>query len=329
MMKVGVQLNDADFAQALVRGLAVEGRNACFFLVEDTSEDMFFDLIMTDGDTGDHRTIQLVESADEEMIYDGPPYRIFRYQHARDLFRNLLYILHRETGRSLEFAGDVRCKTLAFVSLSGELDSTALALTTGEILYQHFGYRCLYINLCPIDGSKCFLPGKASKSFLTMLYYLSQEKDFPLLSFIRQHFHVDYIDTSISNPYFDEMDSIRLHHLLKKIDDLGKYTYLILDLGNHLSRHNKSLLARAEEMVVVVGDGRQLPKVFFDELMHLLEGLSTDAKIRKVSLEGQKSETTDAKTAFLENGLLDLSAMKYIRWEADRLVKDMMEQRND
>lgn len=329
MMKVGVQLDDGDFAQVLVKGLAAEGRNLCFGMVDDGVKVETFDLILTDRELEDRRFIQLVRTVDAEQIYEGPPYRIFRYTRAREFVNSLLYIFHHETGRNLEYPGDTRCKTLVFTSISGGLDATALALLMGEILYQHFGCSCLYLNLCPIDGSKCFLPGGNGKGLLTLLYHLSQEKDFPLSSFIRQHSYVDYIDTSIFNPYFDELDASRLHRFLTKIDDLGKYTYLILDIGNHLSRCNKSLLTHAEEIILVTGDRGQVPALFLSEVMHLLEQAGGETKIRQVFLEERKLETVESEGALQENGLLDLASMKYIQWEVGRLVKNMMERNDD
>lgn len=329
MMKVGVQLQDTGFAQALVQGLGTEGRNLFFSFVDDFTKDEDYDLILTDREIGDKKHIQLVNHPEETRIYEGIPYRMFRYTHARDFVSGLLYIFHHETGRNLEFAGDTCCKTLAFVSLMGDWNTTALALTTGEILYKHFGYRCLYLNLCPIDGSKHFLPEGSDKGFLKLLYYLSQDRDFPLSSFIRQHSCIDYVDTSIANPYFDELDNVLLHRLLKKIDDMGKYTYLILDVGNHLSRGNKMVLSRAEKVFLVSAGEEGLPAPFFQKATHLLEPIVTDRSIQQISLDRQLFTKKETAACFEENGLLDLSSMKYIQWEAGRLVKRMMEQNNN
>lgn len=121
MMKVGVQLKDTDFARALVRGLSAEGRNLCFAFADDFAGDEDFDLVLTDQEERSSRYVLLVKDPEETRIYDGSPYRIFRYTNARDFVCGLLYIYHHETGRNLEFAGDTRCKTLVFASVSGEL----------------------------------------------------------------------------------------------------------------------------------------------------------------------------------------------------------------
>jgi len=325
MMNVGVNLEDTVFARALVRGLAAEGRNLYFALTDDGDIGVDFDLILTDREPENSYHVQLVKDPEESTFYDGPPYRIFRYEDASRIVSSLLFIHYRMTGRNLEFSDDIRCRILSFTSLSGSYSSTAMALLTGELLHKHFGCRCLYLNLCPVDGSKCFLPFGSSKGLLTLLYYLHQDKDFPLTSFIRQNLHVDYIDTNVSNPYFDELDSLQLHRLLKKVDDLGKYTYLILDLGNHLSRCNKSLLAKSEDVVFVIDDAACYPKSFTEEVGRMMEKFCTEGRIRQVSLERRQCNRDESETLLQENGLLDLSAMKEKQWEAGRLVKEMME----
>lgn len=312
MMKVGVELNDRDFAQALVRGLASEGRKICFVLLEDGCSEQDFDLILTNRERDGTRYVLLVSHPDEVCIFEGPPYRIFRYQDAKSFVSQLLFIYYRETGRNLEFAGEFHCKPLVFTSVSGGPASTALALSMAELLDKHFGCRCLYLNLCPIDGSKRFINGNGGRGLLTLLYYLEQEKDFPMTSFISKTLHVDHIDTYISNPYFDELHPLQLHRLLKKIDEMGIYSYLLLDIGNHLSRGNKQIFSQGTDVILVTEKEDRLPEPFFEEFLKLLEQFCDGGNIRDVVLEAVKPE---------DNPL----SMKRFQWEAGRLVKVLME----
>ncbi|MBR3785490.1 MAG: hypothetical protein IKJ77_03710 [Firmicutes bacterium] len=328
MMKVCVQLQDRDFACSLVRGLAAEGRNLCFTLVDADFDEADFDLLLTDRELHSHKEILLCSSPDEERIYEGPPYRIFRFRDAGSFVGSLLYIHYRETGKNLEFAGDVRCRILMFSSLTGGACGTALALAAGEILYRHFGLRCLYLNLCPIDGSKRFLTSDGGKGLLHLLYHLEQERDFPLESFIRRDLHVDCVDTNTSNPYFDELHPLQLHRLLQKIDDYGKYAFLFLDIGNHFSGNNRELLCRSDEIILTADSKDLVPEPFFKEILQLLEGLAAGTPVKVISLDAQDAAEHTAP-ALLENGLLDLSAMKQVQWEAGRLVKEMMERNHD
>jgi len=325
VIKAGIQLVDRDFASALMRGLASKGRNICFTLIRDDSEEVDYDLLLTDREPRHSREVCLVSNPDEERIYEGPPYKVFRYQDAGAFISNLLFIYYCETGRNLEFTGEIRCNTLVFTSVSGGIEATALSLLTGEILYKHFGCRCLYLNLCPVDGSKQFLPEGSGKGLLSLLYYLDQGKDFPLESFIRKDSYIDYIDTRLSNPYFDEFHFSQMHRLLKKIDDLGRYTCLILDMGNHLSRCNKKLLGNAEEIFLVAGNQERISASFFSEVKKLLGSLTDGRVIKTIRIDPEKTEAF----CLQENGLLDLSSMKQIEWEACRLVKEMMEHAHD
>ena len=312
MMKVGVELNDRDFAQALVRGLASEGQKICFVLLEDGCSEQDFDLILTNRERDGTRYVLLVSHPDEVSIFEGPPYRIFRYQDAKSFVSQLLFIYYRETGRNLEFAGEFHCKPLVFTSVSGGPASTALALSMAELLDKHFGCRCLYLNLCPIDGSKRFINCNGGQALLTLLYYLDQNKNFPMTSFISKTLHVDHIDTNISNPYFDELHPLQLHRLLKKIDEMGIYSYLLLDIGNHLSRGNKQILSQGTDVILVTEKEDRLPEPFFEEFLNLLEQFCDGGNIRDVVLEAVKPE---------DNPL----SMKRFQWEAGRLVKVLME----
>ena len=311
MMKVGIQLEDRDFSQNLARGLAAEGRSFCFVLPEDSYSGQDFDLILTDRNCDGKGHVFLTPHPEEVRIFEGPPYRIFRYQDARTFVSQLLFIYYRETGRNLELAGDSRCKPLVFTSVSGGPASTALALSVAELLDKHFGYRCLYLNLCPIDGSKRFLAGNDGRGLLHLLYYLDQEKAFPMSSFISKSLHVDHIDTNISNPYFDELHPMQMRRLLKKIDEMGTYRCLLLDFGNHLSRGNKALLAHGADVVLVTEQEDRLPEPFFEDFLNLLEQICDGGSIRQVILETPKPE---------EEPL----SMKRYQWEAGRLVKVLM-----
>ena len=323
-MKVGVQLDDEDFARALVRGLAVESRNICFLMGRADETGLEADLILSENASGLKKEICLVETLEEERIYDGPPYRIYRYRDAGAFVGNLVHIYYLETGKNPVLCGDIRCRTLCFTSLSGGSEATALAILTGQILYKHYGARCLYLNLCPLDGSKRFLPDCDSKGLLTLLYYLDQKKDFPLDPFIETGSSVDHIRTSLSNSYFDELGLEQLKRLLQKIDDLGTYTFLLLDLGNHLTRNHKVLLGQSEEAILVSGSKDLQPASFFSRVKGLLEDLVPEGRLRVVSLDLSKSEEENA-CELLENGLLDLSAMKGVQWEAGPLAKKLME----
>jgi hypothetical protein len=130
-------------------------------------------------------------------------------------------------------------------------------------------------------------------------------------SFISKSLHVDHIDTNISNPYFDELHPMQMRRLLKKIDEMGTYRYLLLDFGNHLSRGNKALLAHGADVVLVTEQEDRLPEPFFEDFLNLLEQICDGGSIRQVILETPKPE---------EEPL----SMKRYQWEAGRLVKVLM-----
>lgn len=119
-----------------------------------------------------------------------------------------------------------------------------------------YGAKSLYMNLCPLDDSRKYLEEEGEESLLKLLYYLEQDRAFPLGSFITETEEIDYVNTGVINTYFNEMRPLLMERFLKKMDSLGKYDFLILDMGNHLCRENKKLLAGAD-CAVLISDGER------------------------------------------------------------------------
>ena len=274
IIRVGIWLDDAHFAHALSMGLARTCRRMIFTLMTGLEDGQDCDLILTAEEMDDPRGIVLVRDENEVNIYGDPPYRVYRYKESDHLINDLLFVYFNLTGKNLEFIGNTKCKLLAFASVAGGCGCTATALSVGQMLHRMYGGKCLYLNLCPIDDSKKYLPEAGSDGLRNLLYYLDVGKDFPLASFIVQTDRVDAIRTSQINAYFDELDLKLLRRLLKKIDDLGQYSFLILDMSNHLSRSNKQLLTQASQIILMYQEQEMVPENYFDDLIGEIRDLA-------------------------------------------------------
>lgn len=272
LIKAGIFLKDRIFAEALAEGMSRLAGPIRFYLLSASEEGDFCDLILTDqvrcrgrcvsdaeaeqnGGSGS-RMIELVKKPGEENIFGDPPYRIYRYRENPSLLNSLLFVYFKITGRSLENHGDVRCRTVVFLSECGGCGATSIAAASARMLYQIYGSRVLYLNLCPVNDIEADLPDRQSDSFVKLLYYLEQNRDFPVGSFITESEEFDCVNTGIVNGYFNEMKPLFLQRFLEKTGRLGKYDFLFLDMGNHLSRENKNLLSGAE-CTVLVSDGER------------------------------------------------------------------------
>ena len=94
---------------------------------------------------------------------------------------------------------------------------------------------------------------------MKLLYYLDQEKEFPISAFSTEREELDFVNTGVINSYFSEMKPFLMRRFLNKIDQLGKYDFLIVDMGNHLSRENRKMLGYADCTVMLCDSQRVRP----------------------------------------------------------------------
>lgn len=293
MIRVGIWLDDTHFAHALSMGLARACRKMTFTLMNGLEAGEGCDLILTSEELDDPRVVVMVRDEERVNIYGSPPYRVYRYKESHHLINDLLFVYFKITGKNLEFIGDTQCKVLIFASVSGGNGCTATALTVGQMLYKLYGCKCLYLNLCPIDDSKKYLPAGGSSSLLNLLYYLDVEKDFPLGTFITQSNSIDYIHTNMVNSYFDELNLTLLNRLLKKVDEVGTYPFLLIDVSNHLSRNNKQLLAQASRIILLYQGQEFVPETYFSAMTEEIEKIAQGTEIIKVKNFAEEFDADD------------------------------------
>lgn len=256
VIKVGICLDDRTFGQALAIGLAREAAGIRFYILDRPEAGAFCDLILSSGPGDDERFVEMVRDPAAQNNSE-PPYRVYRYKESQNLINDLLFIYFRKTGKVLENCGSANCRLVLFLAEGGGCGTTSMALSSARMLYQIYGSRSLYMNLCPIDDSKKYLEDGGEESLLKLLYYLDQNRNFPIESFITETEEVDYVNTNVINTYFNEMKPNLMNRFLEKVDKLGKYDFLIVDIGNHLSRENKKLLSGAD-CVVLISDGQRI-----------------------------------------------------------------------
>lgn len=315
IVKVGICLEDKTFAQAIAQGLARETSMMRFYLLNSIEEGTFCDMILSSETSRQENVVQMVrdwETATGDMtaVYDQPPYRVYRYRESTNLINDLLFIYYRLTGKTVEYRGTTTLQLLLFLADSGGSGTTSTALAVLKMLYRIYGVRSLYLNLCPLDDSGKYLKKGGEASLLKLLYYLAQERDFPVASFITREEELDYISVGSVNTDFSEMNPTLMFRLLHKVDKLGKYDFVAADIGNILSRENKKLLEYSD-LAVLISDGeRKLPGAYREkisrEIMNLLGSgrlicvenfLQDDLEMPEKDkvLEEQHSETSSKK----------------------------------
>ncbi len=334
-IKVGIALDDVEFAYALSRSLAAECKDMILSLITERGDEDPFDLLLTDRRMDDPRAIVLVKDRLQENICGNPPYGVYRYKESRHLADDLLFIFFRLTGRNYEMKGEKRCKVLAFSAVSGGCGCTALALSVGQMLYKLYGQKCLYLNLCPVNDSRKYLQVREERNFLTLLYYLDENVDFPLGEFITHAHNIDCIHAAVFHTHYDEMEPHLLNLLLKKVEQSGEYTYFIADISNHLSRTNRSLLQKADFQILLSHWQNLLPRTFFSEVREEIKRLvpGPTMEVMMVSEEMETENTEIFPITWGKGGsdvsdekAIDLYAMDFFQAQAGAIAKRITEE---
>ena len=335
MIKVGICLDDTHFAHALSVGLAREGRNIEYILLEQIGQGEMCDLILSSEPGNKHKIVSMVRDVEDENIYGDPPFRVFRYKESHRLVNDLLFLYFKLSGKNLEFSGDTKCRMLVFSSISGGSGCTSASIAVGQMLYRLYGCRCLYLNLCPIDDSKKYLRSGGQSSLLNLLYYLDVQKEFPMGTFIMEARDIDYIQTSVINSYFDEIQPKLLNRLLQKIDGLGKYSFLILDMSNHFSRTNKQMLSRADQMILMYQERDRISSGYYTSVVEAIGNLTKNKRPVLVKNFSEDENEEDRSFIFSKqssqgqaraDGLVDFPWQEEFRMDAAGIAKCIMEE---
>lgn len=278
IIKVGIYHKERIFAKVLAVALARESRTMNFVLLDNPDTEKDFDMILSSEDSGEVRHVQLVCNQELEQVA-SPPYRLFQYKESRSMIDDLLFVYFKMTDRVLEYRGKCKCRLAAFVSDAGRSGTTMTCISTARMLYQLYGSQTLYLNLCPIDDSQRFLKGCGEGGLLKLIYYLDTGKDFPLQHFITKTDGLDYINTTVINSHFNDMKPSLMDVFLKKVDDMGVYDYLFIDMGSYLSRYNKKILENADLIALVHHWENKEPQAYYDrisgEILKKAEGART------------------------------------------------------
>lgn len=251
IIRVGILHKEEKYAKALAKGLSRESRSMSFCILGNDAETAECSLVLTDSESSANNVICLAENFHDERITEDPPYRLFRYKNSRDVVNDLLFIYFKITGRTAELKGSGNTRLLTVLSQCGGAGATMLSLSLCIMLNRIYGSRCLYINLCPINDAYKYINEGARKSMLKLLYYLRQKGEFPIGTFISSHDELDTVDTDIINPYFDDVKPELMGRLMEMIEKTERHDFIVVDIGNHLSRQNSSIAASSNCLIRV------------------------------------------------------------------------------
>ena len=255
-VRIGTAVKDREYRNALLRGLSHESRDFQFIALADADDSRAAecDMILTDLDC-EFSCGALVIRLTYHELYDMGRMEIFRYEDARVFVSKMIYFFAREKGIDLYFHGKKKCRKVVFSSMRGGAGTTSAAMTSARFLKYRFGKKTLFISLCPLDDSKKYTGADDGGNMLSLLYHLSARDDVPLCKFISSNDGVDHIRGQMNNRAASEMTMSEMKRLLRMIDDMGDYDFVIFDVGNHIGSLAGFLLDRADVRVMVSKSG--------------------------------------------------------------------------
>lgn len=276
-VRIGIAVKDREYRNALLRGLSRESRDFQFVALDggksscDVSEcqivikepEICLESSSHQGGSNiaDRNAPSWKPSAEPLVIdltyhelYDmGCRGRreIFRYEDAAVFIGKIIYYYDEDRGIDLYFHGRTKCRKVVFSSPKGGCGTTTAALTSARILKYRFGMKTLFISLCPLDGSRKYMESGDGGNMLALLYHLNVGDNVPLCKFISSSDGVDHFRGEENNRAASEMTVSEMKRLIKLIDEMGVYSYVVFDVGNHLSSLAEFLIDEADVRVSV------------------------------------------------------------------------------
>lgn len=159
-----------------------------------------------------------------------------KYQQAEEVLRYLLAVYMEIAEVQLP-----RLRTNSKVVFIGNYSpvrrsmQTSFALTMSQLLAQE--HRTLYLNFEHYAGIAELLPDTQTFDLADLLYFLNAEQDkfrLRMRTMLRHKGNLDYIPPMKSGQNLLTVTAAEWLGLLQKIEDLGEYEYVILDLSESM-----------------------------------------------------------------------------------------------
>lgn len=263
IITVGILSEDMNYGKALAKGLSREASPMEFFVMDKNSWDSQsgldiasdLDMVLTDMDICGENIIRLMDTPQCENIYGESPFAVFRYKKSRSLINDLLFVYFKLTGKRVECKNDEGARIIAFGGMSGGAGTTSTAIATAIMMHRLYGKRSIYLNVSPLDDSMKYLGANQATDIVKLLYYLESDPEgdmnIPVESFINEYCEgLDYLSSSLFGITLNSASQDTLMRLLGKIQDLGKYECVIVDMGTSLTKFNSPISTIFDKVIL-------------------------------------------------------------------------------
>lgn len=161
---------------------------------------------------------------------------INKYQRAEEVLRELLELYMDVAGGVLpKLQNSFQTKLIGIYSPVKRCLQTSVALSMCQMLAQK--QRTLYLNFEHYTGIEELLPDRQSRDMADLLYFLNTEQDkfrLRLQTIIQHKGSLEYIPPMKSGQNLLTITAAEWLRLLQKIEELGEYKYIVLDLSESM-----------------------------------------------------------------------------------------------
>ncbi len=182
---------------------------------------------------GADRTVILNESG---VMKWGQLPNINKYQQADNVLRRLLEI-YMEVARVVlpKLQSGFRTNFIGIYSPIHKSMQSSVALTMCQLLAKK--HRTLYLNFEHYQGISELVPDRQSRDMADLLYFLTADKNrfrLRMQTMIQKKGNLEYVPSMKSGQNLLTVDAKEWLELLQKIEELGDYEYVVLDLSESM-----------------------------------------------------------------------------------------------
>lgn len=220
-------MKESGCSRDLARGLGEQGCRLSLMVCEGQIAPVeSWDILVTDFD-------MKMDLGDEfwasRVVWAGEPWPV---SSIAGKIADLAAVIRGEEG---SFSREHGCRTAAFFSLQGGSGVTSAAMTAGRILAGAYGETVLYLPLTYRDGSLCCrnpIGEKGCLSVRELEYRIQYGRPFSMDSFTEaDQYGLEYFSVGQEWNCLWDMEQEQLHFFLKKLQESGRYSWILLDCG--------------------------------------------------------------------------------------------------
>lgn len=203
-----------------------------------------------------------------------------KYQSAREIYKTILELCIEEAEVQIAQTEESPARVLGFYSPVKRAMQTAFALALGRSLATR--YRVLYVSFEPYAGWRGFLQREGGKDLFDLLYYLKEpeEKFVYRLKQVEQKMgELDYIPPVLAGQNLVYITVREWLSFLKRLKDMGKYDFILLDLSDCLQGLFEILRMCEKVFTVTMPQGTAIGKM--EQYEYLLRMYECDDVIGK------------------------------------------------